>query len=178
MGLHQLLAGEVVELGGEPLREAARVHEDQRAAVGAHEVEQCGLHVGPDALGDGKGAVGARHHGSLAARSDCGVGNGAHVAKVVDRDHHLEVEDLRRAGVDDGDGPESVLGPAAEEPRDLVERALRRRQADPLRWARGELLEPFERQCEVGAALGAGDGVDLVDDHRLDVARGPRGPGR
>ena len=33
----------------------------------------------------------------------------------------------------------------------------------------GDLLEPLERQGEVGAALGGGEGVDLVDDHGLDA---------
>ena len=33
-----------------------------------------------------------------------------------------------------------------------------------------EALEPLEAQREVRAALGAGDGVDLVDDHVLDAA--------
>ena len=32
-------------------------------------------------------------------------------------------------------------------------------------------VEPLEREREVGAALGGGDRVDLVDDHRLDVAQ-------
>ena len=58
---------------------------------------------------------------------------------------------------------------ATEEVGDLLERALRGRQADPLRRAFGDLLEPFERQHQVGAALGGGQRVDLVDDHGLDV---------
>ncbi len=58
---------------------------------------------------------------------------------------------------------------AAEEPGDLLERALRGRQADPLRRAFGDLLEPFERERQVGAALGGGHRVDLVDDHGLDA---------
>ena len=33
----------------------------------------------------------------------------------------------------------------------------------------GDLLEPFERQRQVGAALGGGQGVDLVDDDGLDA---------
>ena len=44
----------------------------------------------------------------------------------------------------------------------------------PMRWGasgvlRAEVLEAFEAQREVGAALGAGDRVDLVDDDVLDV---------
>ena len=57
-----------------------------------------------------------------------------------------------------------------EKPRHLVQRPLRRRQADPLH-PRGQLLEPFERQRQVGAALGRHQRVDLVDDHRVDRAQ-------
>ena len=39
-----------------------------------------------------------------------------------------------------------------------------------MRWNRlgGEPLQPLEAEREVGAALGAGDGVDLVHDHEAD----------
>ena len=37
-------------------------------------------------------------------------------------------------------------------------------------------VEPLERQREVGAALGAGDGVHLVDDDRLDLRAASRAP--
>ena len=65
---------------------------------------------------------------------------------------------------------------AAEEARDLLERPLRRREADPLRRPPRAPREPLEREREVGAALGPDEGVDLVDDHRLD--RGEDAPGR
>ena len=61
--------------------------------------------------------------------------------------------------------------PAAEEAGDLLERALGGRQADALRRPGGDLLEPLERHGEVGAALGRGEGVDLVDDDRLDAGQ-------
>ena len=35
-----------------------------------------------------------------------------------------------------------------------------------------QLVEPLEREREVRAALGAGERVDLVDDHGLDAAQG------
>ncbi len=38
------------------------------------------------------------------------------------------------------------------------------------RWS--QLLQPLQRQGEVGPALGAGHGVDLVDDHVLDGGEG------
>ena len=64
---------------------------------------------------------------------------------------------------------------AAEEAGDRVERSLRRRQPDALRARRcaaaAQALEALEAEREVRAALGAGDGVDLVDDHVLDAAQ-------
>jgi hypothetical protein len=58
---------------------------------------------------------------------------------------------------------------AHEQPPDLVDRPLRRRQADPLQAAAGERVEPFERERQVRAALVLRDRVDLVDDDRLGV---------
>ena len=60
---------------------------------------------------------------------------------------------------------------AAQEARDLVEWALRRRQPDALDGHAGDRLEPLERQREMGAALGRHHRVDLVDDDRVDVAQ-------
>ena len=65
---------------------------------------------------------------------------------------------------------------ADEEAPDLLQRILRRAQPDPLdvprrgRAAARLRLQALEREREVRAALGGGDGVDLVDDHRLDAA--------
>ena len=67
---------------------------------------------------------------------------------------------------------------AAEEPGGLVDRADRRGQADALGRAAEQRVEPLEGERQVGAALGGGDRVHLVDDHRLDAAqRLPRGRG-
>ena len=81
-----------------------------------------------------------------------------------------------------------VTSPAGadEEAADLLERALRGAQADPLdhrprarspsaarsrHAASARLrLQALERERQVRAALGVGDGVDLVDDHRLHAA--------
>ena len=52
-----------------------------------------------------------------------------------------------------------------QEARDLVDRLLRRRQADPHQRPRAQRLQPFERQREVAAALAGRERVDLVDDH-------------
>ena len=106
--------------------------------------------------------------------------HGAEVGHVVDRDHHLDLERLAHAGVDHGDGPGSphavVAGRrASEEAGDLVQRALRGGEADPL--GRGAaaidhpVLEALEGDREVAAPLGGGQRMDLVDDHGLDAAQ-------
>jgi hypothetical protein len=64
---------------------------------------------------------------------------------------------------------------AHQQPRDVLDRLLRGGQPDALerrvapvgaRLVLDQGLEPLERQREVCAALAAGDGVDLVHDHR------------
>ena len=80
------------------------------------------------------------------------------------------------------DRPRPPLGVlAAQEARDLRQRALRGREADALEppaVVGDQALQPLEAERQVGAALGAGDGVDLVDDHGADAAQDvppPRG---
>ena len=68
--------------------------------------------------------------------------------------------------------------PAGEEAGHLLDRPDGGRQPDPLRRPLEQRVEPLEAEREVGAALGAGDGVHLVEDHRLDARRAPRGPAR
>ena len=89
---------------------------------------------------------------------------------VLDRDDHFDLELLADAGVDDPHRPlDARLAVAAEELGHLLERALGGRQPDPLRRSLGDLLEPLERERQMGATLGGGHRVDLVDDHRLDA---------
>ncbi len=56
-----------------------------------------------------------------------------------------------------------------QEPRHFLRRADRRRQPDALRGLVEQLVEPFQRQRQMRAALGACDGVHFVDDHRLNL---------
>ena len=60
---------------------------------------------------------------------------------------------------------------AGQEGGDLLDRAHGGRQADPLGRPVQQLVEPVEGDGQVRAALGAGDRVHLVDDHRLDAAQ-------
>ena len=88
----------------------------------------------------------------------------AELGHVLDGHDDLEVPLLLRRGRDHLD-----RSGTAEEARDLVDGADRGGQTDALGGLVEELVEPLERDREVGTPLGAGDGVDLVDDHRLDA---------
>ena len=168
VGPDELLAGQLVEPLGEPLGEAAAVGEDDRAAMAPDELEDPRVDRRPDA----RPQVAARRRaaGLLLERQDL-----AHRRHVVDRDDDLEVERLARPGIDDGDV--AVRADAAQEPGDRLERPLRGGQADPLHRtgvvgrAVTQRLQALEAEGEVGATLGAGDRVDLVDDHVLDAAQ-------
>ena len=85
------------------------------------------------------------------------------LAHVVERHDHLQVELLGAARVDQLD-----LAPAGDEAADLLERALGRGERDALHGPADQPVEPLQREREVGAALGARDGMHLVHDHRLD----------
>ncbi len=161
----QLLAGRLVQALREPLRQAPAVGEDDRAPVGADELEEARVDRRPDAR-----AHVAEGHGS--ARLFLRREHLAEPGHVLDRDDDLELERLAAAGIDDFDLASG--SDPAEEAGDRLERALRRRQADPLEaWGvlRSEVLKALEREREMRPALRAGDGVDLVDDHRLDAAQ-------
>ncbi len=149
------LRRELVEAGGEPLGQAAGVGEDDGGGVLLDQVEHPLLDVGPQR---------PCSRTVLALLAELG--------HVLDRDDDLEVPLLLRGGRDHLDR----CG-AAEEAGHLVDRADRRRETDALGRLVEELVEPLERDGQVGAALGAGDRVHLVDDHRLHPAQGLAGLG-
>ena len=148
--------GQLVQTQREPLGGAAVVDEDDRRAVLAHEREQLGIDRGPDRL--------ARRL-LPGERVEVGVAL-LRLDHALDRHVDLQVERLARAGVDDRAGALR----ADEEAPDLLERVLRRGEPDPLHVMLGLRREPLEREREMRAALGLRDGVDLVDDHLLDLA--------
>ena len=128
------------------------------------ELEDGRIDRGPDRAG---GRLVARRHHDVVVHDGLGeLVRGAQLAQVLDGDDDLEVELLARAGVDELD--RAVAG---DEAADLLERPLRGREADPLRRALEQGIEPLQREREVDAALRACDGVDLVEDHGLDPAQ-------
>ena len=161
---HEVLAGELVEPLREPFAQPPAVREDDRAAVAPDELEDPRVDGRPDAVATLRRR--RRAAGLVVERQDL-----ADRRHVVDRDDHLEIERLARAGVDDRDL--AARAHAAEEARDRVERPLRGREPDALhgrRVLRPQGLQALEAEREVRAALRARDGVDLVDDDVLDAA--------
>ena len=59
----------------------------------------------------------------------------------------------------------------ADESRDLVDRPYRGGQPYALRRMPGERIQPFQAHGQVRAPFGAGDGMDLIEYHRFDVAQ-------
>ncbi|MNC46690.1 hypothetical protein D3C75_957170 [compost metagenome] len=55
--------------------------------------------------------------------------------------------------------------------RHPLDRALRGRQADTPQWPVAQGLQALQGQCQVGAALVAGQGMDFVDDHRVHAGQ-------
>ena len=187
--LEQLLGVHLVQPLGQALGAAPVVDEDDGRGVLADQLQQLGIDRRPDRVvrgrvaghlntarsGSGQGGV-ATVSARLTVRwprMRCGGGDG--VTQVLDRDDDLEVHLLADAGVDDRalpTRPDQELG-------DALERALGRRKPDPLQRLLATLavvgllphmaVQALQGQCHVRAAFGRRDGVDLVDDQRLDV---------
>ena len=156
VGADELLFRQVVDPRRDALGQPARVDENDRRPMLADELQQARIDRRPDAVL----ALGAvlvlvcepRH--------------------VLDRHLDPDFHCLQPAGIDDRDLP---VGAAEESPH-LLEGSLCRRQADALGLDLRQLAKPLQAEREVAAALGRGDGMDLVDDQppdrRQDLARG------
>ena len=145
---------DLVEPGGEPLGEAAAVGEHQGRGVLGDEVDDALLDVRPD-----RGAL------LLAGRRPAQVAGGlAELGHVGHRHDDLEVPLLGRGRLHDVDRPAT-----GEVAGDLLDRADGGGQPDPLGGPLEAGVEPLEGEGQVGAALGAGQRVHLVDDDRLDA---------
>ena len=146
-----VLAHALGEQVGEPLGEAARVHEDQRGAV----------------LGDVPGDA-VEDLAPLLVRGD-GLERGLRqLDRQVERAAMPEVDDAARRGAVGAVRP----SPAPTRRRAMV--SMGRWVAErPMRCGRAlaERVQPLERQRQVRAALVARHGVDLVDDHRAHAAQ-------
>ncbi len=161
LGRLDALLPDLVEPGGEALGEPAAVGEDEGRGVLGDEVDDALLDVRPDG---GPLLRPGRRAGQVA-------GGLAELGHVGHGDDDLEVPLLGRRRLHDVD-----RATAGEVAGDLLDRSHGRGQPDPLRRAREQGVEPLEAERQVRAALGAGEGVHLVDDDRLDpgqrLARG------
>ena len=166
---HDVLARQLVESLGEALRQSAAVREHDRRPVLPDQIEDPRVDRGPDGsacLGSGGWAAGLFLEWQWLAEA----------AHVLDRNDHLQLEGLAGAGVDDGHLP--ARPDASQEAGNGLQGALCCRQSDALRRFLGEVLQSFEAQREMRAALAPGDRVHLVDDDVFDAAQHlPRGAG-
>ena len=167
--LGEVGVGQLVEAQRQALGAAAVVDEDDRRAVLADEREELGVDRRPDRLAR---RLPAGHRIERVERA----GRLLRLDHRLDRHLDAQVERLAHARVDD----RRLAARADHEAADLLERVLRRAQADALGVAAVVLQrrQPLEREGEVRAALRPGDRVDLVDDDRLDAARASRAPAR
>ncbi len=127
VGAGDLLLCQLVEPQGQPLGQPAVVDEHDRRAVRAHQVEDGGVHGRPDRarwpLGAGQPS-GSWPTGAAGLASSRMSSTGTTTSRS---------SSLRSPGVDDRHRPRTAPGVlAAQEPGDLGERPLRRRQADAL----------------------------------------------
>ena len=158
-GGHQLALGvDLVEPGGEPLREPAGVGEHDGGLVGQHQVHDLLLDVRPDR--------GVRLQPGRRARVE-GPGGALEIGHVLDRDGDGQVPGLLRRRRHDLD-----RRGARQELRHEFLRLHGRGEPDPLGRLGQQRVEAFQRDGQVRAALGAGDGVHLVHDDRVHLVEG------
>ena len=150
---HRFLSQPLGHLVGQTLDQPARVHEEEGRMVLAHEVGHAVKGVVPLLVGrDGADLVLGQLQGQVHLTS---------VARVDDQAVRLAVGgDVRCAD---------------EEPADLIDGPLGRREADAGDRSVCQPAEPLHREAEMRAALVVGYGVELVEDQRAD-SRQPAPP--
>ena len=178
-----LLGIELIEPAGEPLGGAARVNEDEGGALLHDFGVELFFNEGPDGLRRGQGGI-----SYPALHAQCVLGalgdaqgvvdsslpdgrallRGRQVRHVFDRHVDVELPALLRGRGNDVHGTV-----AAQEVRDSTQRAHRRRQSNALKLP-GDKPEALQSQRQVHAALGAGQGVDLIDNDGIHGLQNPR----
>ena len=165
-----LLARERAVVGARRSPRSAQLVEAQREALGAAAVvdehDRRAVLLGRAAAARGRSP--ARSTGASPRRRPPGRA-GPRRPRLLGLDHRLdrhvdpEVERLAHAGVDD-----RARAPRADQEARRPPRAGSASRYRPMRCGSRVVglsaLEPLEREREVRAALGPGDGVDLVDD--------------
>jgi len=149
---------ELVQALRQALGQAATVDEDQRRALRLDQLEQARVDRRPDRVG----CLGAQAFGQDGAARR--RRRRLWIVHVFERDDDLQVEPFALAHIDERD---LTVG-AAEKAAHFVERALGGGQADALHRVFGDDVKAFQGQRQVGAALGGGYRMDLVDDDPAD----------
>ena len=161
MRARKLFLGELVEPRARAARRAAVVDEDDRRAVLRDELEQRRVDRGPDRAGSTRAR--RQHAPSLdGLRRRCPPGSRmSSTGTTTSRSSSLRVP-ASTSWI--GRSPETKR-PISSSGRCVAERPMRCAGRASRR------VEPLERERQVRAALGARDGVHLVDDHRLERAQ-------
>jgi hypothetical protein len=133
----------LAQVHGQPLDQAAGVHEHDGGSVRARQRGQAVVDLRPLLVG-------------------------AHRPQLVLQHLDAQVQVAAAAGVDHRRG-EAVA--AHQQAAGHLHGAHGGREPDPLQAPAGEVIEPLQREGQVRAALVGGQGVDLVDDHRTHVAQ-------
>jgi len=147
------LAEALLEQVGQALGEPARIHEHERRAVREH--------LRRDPVEDLAPLLARGNRLELAL---------GHLDRDVERAAMADVDDLAARPAARLPAP---LPGADEQVRHRLDRTLRRGQTDPHRSRLAECIEALERECQMRAALVAGERVDLVDDERGDAPQDP-----
>ena len=165
-----LVACLLVERRGEPLGQSATVDEDHGRAMSPDHLDEPGMNRRPDgAPRCGRCRRPRRHLLDLSESRH-----------VLDGDLDRQLDVLPRSRIDDPHrtrAPAVVLAhlPSAEKARDLLEGTLGRRKSYSLQTAglaavrSAKALQSLQREAEVRAPLRTGDGVNLIENHRLDA---------
>ncbi|MCB5293383.1 hypothetical protein BJQ90_02831 [Arthrobacter sp. SO3] len=155
---HQLPLGiDLVEPGGQAFGEPAGIGEHNRGLVGQHQVHDLFLHVRPDRC--------------LRLQPGCGsgverAGGALQVGHVLHRDRDRQIPGLLR-----GRGHDFHRCGAGEELGHQFLRLDGGRESDPLGGFREQSIKAFQGHGQVGAAFGARNGMDLVDDDGVHLAQ-------
>jgi len=147
------LCRQLVETRRQPLGQATRVDEDDCRVVLTDQLQQPGMDRRPDA---------PPWHPRLRFSHAAATGRSSlQVRHVLHRHLDGDLHGLASTCIDEVD----LAADPAEEAAHLLQRALGRREPDPLRLVGGQGGQPLEAQGQVGAALGGGHRMNLVDDH-------------
>ena len=167
---HEVLLGELVQPRGQPFGHAAGVHEHDRGAVRADQLEQLRVDRRPD-----RGAIGLIGELPRAVPRPAGRPSSAmsSTGTITSSSIGLRWPASTTATSRGRSGASSRRGIARSPRADAAWPTARSAAAG----RRVSASEPLERERQVRAALRRGHRVDLVDDHPAERCAASRAPG-